>query len=372
MHPRAKQLRQIARGNQNKHFWWAVLITLLAVLLAGDLASGINLSVNLGDTLRKTSINLYTSVYVMDDALFGPHDLSSNPLLSALASLSTLLGLASMVIGGAVHWGFARYLLQTHDADCKRPCATLFSGFSYFGKLLGLYWLLALKVFLWALIPIGVVVLGMVLIGLLAIAGMGWFSLAFLPLVVVAMLAASIPAICAEYRYSMSYYLMVENPDLGVSECIQCSINLMHGHKNRLFCLDLSFIGWYLLSGLTCGILAVLYVLPYHAFARTAFYRDLVPAQPVSKLWRDAAPAPQPGPQSSAAWQQSAPQNQTPQQSAGFAPLAPAQQPPVESAAAPAPQPEQPTQAPQESAQAPQAPEQPEPPDQPSDQAPQI
>ena len=119
----------------------------------------------------------------------------------------------------------ARYLLQTHDADCKRPCATLFSGFSYFGKLLGLYWLLALKVFLWALIPIGVVVFGMVLIGLLAIAGMGWFSLAFLPLVVVAMLAASIPAICAEYRYSMAYFLMVENPDLGVSECIQCSIN---------------------------------------------------------------------------------------------------------------------------------------------------
>lgn len=172
---------------------------------------------------------------------------------------------------------------------------------------------------------------------------MGWFSLAFLPLVVVAMLAASIPAICAEYRYSMAYFLMVENPDLGVSECIQCSINLMRGHKNRLFCLDLSFIGWYLLSGLTCGILAVLYVLPYHAFAHTAFYRDLVPAQPVSKLWCDAAPAPQPGPQSSAAWQQSAPQQPAPS-----------------------------AQAPQAPAQEPQTPDQPQQPDQSSDQAPQI
>ena len=355
MHPRAKQLRQIARSNQNKHFWWAVLITLLATLLAGDFASGVNLSFNLGDS----SFDLYNGAYAVDDAMSGLRDFFLNPLVSALAILSTLLGLAAMVIGGAVHWGFARYLLQTHDADCKRPCATLFSGFSYFGKLLGLYWLLALKVFLWALIPIGVVVLGMVLIGLLAIAGMGWFSLAFLPLVVVAMLAASIPAICAEYRYSMAYFLMVENPDLGVSECIQCSINLMRGHKNRLFCLDLSFIGWYLLSGLTCGILAVLYVLPYHAFAHTAFYRDLVPAQPVSKLWRDAAPAPQPAPQSSAAWQQSAPQQQAPQQQApqqqapqqdvGFAPLAPAPQ-----------------------AQEPQTPDQPQQPDQSSDQAPQI
>lgn len=350
MHPRAKQLRQIARSNQNKHFWWAVLITLLATLLAGDLASGVNLSFNLGDS----SFDLYNGAYAVDDAMSGLRDFFLNPLVSALSILSTLLGLAAMVIGGAVHWGFARYLLQTHDTDCKRPCATLFSGFSYFGKLLGLYWLLALKVFLWALIPIGVVVLGMVLIGLLAIAGMGWFSLAFLPLVVVAMLAASIPAICAEYRYSMAYFLMVENPDLGVSECIQCSINLMRGHKNRLFCLDLSFIGWYLLSGLTCGILAVLYVLPYHAFAHTAFYRDLVPAQPVSKLWCDAAPAPQPATQSSAAWQQSAPQQQAPQQDVGFAPLAPAPQ---------AQEPQTPDQAPQ--------PDQPQP-DQSSDQAPQI
>ena len=344
MHPRAKQLRQIARSNQNKHFWWAVLITLLATLLAGDFASGVNLSFNLGDS----SFDLYNGAYAVDDAMSGLRDFFLNPLVSALATLSTLLGLAAMVIGGAVHWGFARYLLQTHDADCKRPCATLFSGFSYFGKLLGLYWLLALKVFLWALIPIGVVVFGMVLIGLLAIAGMGWFSLAFLPLVVVAMLAASIPAICAEYRYSMAYFLMVENPDLGVSECIQCSINLM-------FVLDLTFIGWYLLSGLTCGILAVLYVLPYHAFAHTAFYRDLVPAQPVSKLWCDAAPAPQPAPQSSAAWQQSAPQQQAPQQDVGFAPLSPAPQ--AQEPQTPD-QPQQPDQAPQ--------------PDQSSDQAPQI
>ena len=119
--------------------------------------------------------------------------------------------------------------------------------------------------------------------------------------------------------------------------------------------LELSFIGWYLLSGLTCGILAVLYVLPYHAFAHTAFYRDLVPAQPVSKLWCDAAPAPQPAPQSSAAWQQSAPQQQAPQQDVGFAPLAPAPQ---------AQEPQTPDQAPQ--------PDQPQQPDQSSDQAPQI
>ena len=94
MHPRAKQLRQIARSNQNKHFWWAVLITLLATLLAGDFASGVNLSFNLGDS----SFDLYNGAYAVDDAMSGLRDFFLNPLVSALATLSTLLGLAATAV----------------------------------------------------------------------------------------------------------------------------------------------------------------------------------------------------------------------------------------------------------------------------------
>ena len=86
MHPRAKQLRQIARGNQNKHFWWAVLITLLATLLAGDFASGVNLSFNLGDS----SFDLYNGAYAVDDAMSGLRDFFLNPLVSALAAWRAL------------------------------------------------------------------------------------------------------------------------------------------------------------------------------------------------------------------------------------------------------------------------------------------
>ena len=44
--------------------------------------------------------------------------------------------------------------------------------------------------------------------------------------------------------------------------------------NNRCFLLDLSFIGWILLSILTCGILFI-YVVPYMQAARAEFYRTL-------------------------------------------------------------------------------------------------
>ena len=49
---------------------------------------------------------------------------------------------------------------------------------------------------------------------------------------------------------------------------------MMKGRRLRLFLLDLSFIGWFLLTGVTFGI-AGLYVIPYFKAADTEFYREL-------------------------------------------------------------------------------------------------
>ena len=83
-----------------------------------------------------------------------------------------------------------------------------------------------------------------------------------------------IPGIVASYRYALAPYLMAENPDIGVMEAIARSKELMRGNKGRLFCLQFSFIGWYLLSTLTLGI-GTLWVAPYRKIAETAFYLDV-------------------------------------------------------------------------------------------------
>ncbi len=72
-----------------------------------------------------------------------------------------------------------------------------------------------------------------------------------------------IPGIVKAYSYRLVPYIMAENPELSGTEAITLSRKMMNGHKWRAFCLDLSFFGWIILSLLTCGILAVLYVNPY-------------------------------------------------------------------------------------------------------------
>jgi len=61
---------------------------------------------------------------------------------------------------------------------------------------------------------------------------------------------------------------------MPVRECLNRSRRMMDGYKMKLFLLDLSFIGWVLLSIITCGI-GMLWVIPYMQTARVEFYEQL-------------------------------------------------------------------------------------------------
>ena len=72
-----------------------------------------------------------------------------------------------------------------------------------------------------------------------------------------------IPGIVKAYSYMLVPYILADNPDIPRGEALRLSEKLMIGNKMGAFLLDLSFIGWHILSALTCGILGVLYVNPY-------------------------------------------------------------------------------------------------------------
>lgn len=84
-----------------------------------------------------------------------------------------------------------------------------------------------------------------------------------------------IPGIVKSYAYSMTDYIIYENPNLSANQAITLSRELTRGAKWDLFVLDLSFIGWNLLSGLTFGLLGVLYVNPYYSTAHALVYDSL-------------------------------------------------------------------------------------------------
>ncbi len=72
-----------------------------------------------------------------------------------------------------------------------------------------------------------------------------------------------IPGIIKMYEYRLVSYILAEDPDLSVMECLHRSKEMMKGHKWNAFVLDLSFIGWHLLAGVTCGVVGIFYVYPY-------------------------------------------------------------------------------------------------------------
>ena len=84
-----------------------------------------------------------------------------------------------------------------------------------------------------------------------------------------------IPSIIFSFMYSQALYIYIENPEMGVIECLRTSRLAMKGHKIELFVLNLSFIGWILLSVLTLGILS-LYVTPYIKTTLVNYYTDLM------------------------------------------------------------------------------------------------
>ena len=72
-----------------------------------------------------------------------------------------------------------------------------------------------------------------------------------------------VPGIVKHYEYLMVPYIIAENPAMDYKEAFQISKQMMAGEKMEAFILDLSFLGWYLLSAVTCGLLAIFYVNPY-------------------------------------------------------------------------------------------------------------
>ena len=83
-----------------------------------------------------------------------------------------------------------------------------------------------------------------------------------------------VPGIIKSYSYAMAFFIQQEQPNKDWKYCIDESKRLMYGNKAKLFCLDLSFIGWYILGMLALGV-GVFFVIPYHQMARTNFYLEL-------------------------------------------------------------------------------------------------
>lgn len=81
-----------------------------------------------------------------------------------------------------------------------------------------------------------------------------------------------IPGIYKTYQYRMVPYLLAENPEMDYKRALELSTAMMDGEKMNAFLLDLSFLGWILLSIPTCMILGIVYVFPYISHTNAGLY----------------------------------------------------------------------------------------------------
>ena len=160
-------------------------------------------------------------------------------IVSAITSAVSFTAIGSLIIAGPLSFGIAVIFLSLARGKQSIDLLDLFKGFTDGGfvRLLLLGLLESIFIVLWSLLFV-------------------------------------IPGIVKAYSYSMSFNLAVDHPDWDWKKCIDESRRIMNGNKMKLFLLDLSFLGWYIVGMLACGI-GVLWVDPYRMAARAEFYQEL-------------------------------------------------------------------------------------------------
>lgn len=149
-----------------------------------------------------------------------------------------LINLALELVMMIVSVGFTLFILNTVRGTGP-VLGNLLDGFGMIGRILLLNLLVGLFVLLWSFLLI-------------------------------------VPGIIALYRYSMATYFLLDHPEYSVMECIRESKRITTGYKKELFLLDLSFLGWIILTALPyIGYLVSVWVTPYIAITRALYYERL-------------------------------------------------------------------------------------------------
>ena len=157
-------------------------------------------------------------------------------MLSESVFLAGIMSIITVGLTGILSIGVCRFFINLAN-DSNSQFSDLWYGFNNILKAFGVSLLVALLVFLGSLLFV-------------------------------------VPGIILTYMYSQVYYVMAQNPELSVIDALKESARIMKGHKFELFVLELSFLGWMILVGITFGIVG-LYVIPYYNATLTNYYLSI-------------------------------------------------------------------------------------------------
>lgn len=240
------ELKYRAKDMLKKCFWSAVVVCLISAFLSGEFSSGQSSN---PVTIRNNYNTISNRTY---DAFDG--DVSFNSIESGIETLVysgvaaffigigviiLLVGMAvAIFIGAPIEIGSKRFFMCNREQEARIGMIGYGFQSGRTMRIVGIMLMRSIKTFLWSLLLV-------------------------------------IPGIIKSYEYRMVPYILAENSEMEMSKVFYLSKSMMMGNKWDAFVLDLSFILWMMLGGITCGLANIFYVNPYIAATNAELYAVL-------------------------------------------------------------------------------------------------
>lgn len=215
------ELKERAKVAFKRNYWRCVAVTLILTILFGDAGNSVNSQVRENNT---SITSIYERIPNVSDA----------SILNVLAIFLGGMVLVAIVIGfllrififNPIEVGADRFFIKNSSGKPTMGELLFAFGEGEYGKIGLTLFLRDLFGFLWTLLLI-------------------------------------IPGIIKLYEYRMIPYILADDPTVSRQDAFRISKEMMDGQKLDVFVLDLSFLGWSILSICTLGLLDIFYVGPY-------------------------------------------------------------------------------------------------------------
>ena len=253
-------LKERAKTAFKRSYWWCVLAGLILMLVLGRGSGGNGgdkddkggkgfsrppISFDISDIDKedvreyvagKVGGGAYTAINIVGGIIGGLVGLILFVVVLAIVAVALIL---RALLFNPLEVGGRKFFME-NACEKKEGIGTMLDGFQngYYGNVVVSMLVRDVRIFLWSLLLV-------------------------------------IPGIIKIYEYRMVPYILAEPPELNYREVLNMSSEMMDGQKMNAFVLDLSFIGWYLLSGITGGIAGIFWVNPYVYATDAELYLEL-------------------------------------------------------------------------------------------------
>lgn len=233
------ELKARAKENLKRYYWAAFAVSLIISLIGGNGSSsrsGFNAGVNAAQEYNVDISEGFSGDVgaIIGDIPYVAGEIANSIDAVALGVMAMILMVAAVIglvlnifVIPVIKVGSNRFYMESRQIGCAAGMSELLWGFKH--NYLNIVWTMFLRNL--------IVTLGS--------------------------LCCVIPGVYLSYCYYMVPYILAENPDMRATDVLRLSKDMMEGQKFSTWVLAISFMGWWIVGALACGI-GTFFIQPYY------------------------------------------------------------------------------------------------------------